>query len=199
MARQAKLEVMFELALKYVLDLPSLGVTTAQLEDPLQWRGVRDATMAGAARLSVQRLGALISSFRRWLKFCTENDTNAKAPTPMQLGQFLKLVARGGPTASASMHAALKWWAANLGADFQVDHWVVRPYRFNAAAHSGRQAPELEPWEVANLMLLLTRMCGTHNPETPRSSFLRSQFGKPLLGSKSGFPNWLPGFQEAAS
>ena len=36
-------------------------------------------------------------------------------------------------------------------------------------------------------------------PETPRSSFLRSQFGKPLLGSKSGFPNWLPGFQEAAS
>ena len=36
-------------------------------------------------------------------------------------------------------------------------------------------------------------------PETPRSSFLRSQFGKPLLGSKPGFPNWLPGFQEAAS
>ena len=153
-------QVMFELALKYVLDLTSLGVTTAQLEDPLQWRGVRDATMVGAARLSVQRLGALISSFRRWVKFCTENDINAKAPTPLQLGQFLKLVAR--PTASASMHAALKWWAANLGADFQVDHWVVRPYRFNAAAHSGRQAPELEPWEVANLMLLLTRVCGTH-------------------------------------
>ena len=162
LARQAKLEVMFELALKYVLDLQSLGVTTAQLEDPLQWRGVRDATMVGAARLSVHRLGALISSFRRWVKFCTENDIDAKAPTPLQLGQFLKLVARGGPTASASMHAALKWWAANLGADFQVDHWVVRPYRFNAAAHSGRQAPELEPWEAANLLLLLTRMCGTH-------------------------------------
>ena len=40
---------------------------------------------------------------------------------------------------------------------------------------------------------------GDRLPETPRSSFLRSQFGKPLLGSKTGFPNWLPGFQEAAS
>lgn len=162
LARQAKLETMFELALKYVLDLKELGVTEEQLADPLQWRGLRDATMIGASRLSVNRLGALNSAFRRWIKFCQQHEVPVGSPSPLQLGQFLKLVACGGPTASASMHAALKWWAANLGADFQVDHWVVKPYRFNSAAHAGKQAPELEPWEVANLLLLFQRLTGTH-------------------------------------
>ena len=50
-----------------------------------------------------------------------------------------------------------------------------------------------------SISLLQTSAQRGSTPETPRSSFLRSQFGKPLLGSKSGFPNWLPGFQEAAS
>ena len=52
---------------------------------------------------------------------------------------------------------------------------------------------------VTSLDVLVMSFDAMRFPETPRSSFLRSQFGKPLLGSKPGFPNWLPGFQEAAS
>ena len=83
-------------------------------------------------------------------------------PSPLQLSQNLKLLAYGGPTASASMHAALKWWCVSLGAAFPIDHWMVRPFRFNSSAHAGRQAPELEPWEFTNILLLLQRLTGTH-------------------------------------
>jgi len=161
-ARQKKLDAIFEVALKYVLNLAELGITSEMLQDPLQWRSLRDTTMAGAARLSVNRLGALLSAFKRWLKYCKDGETSPMEPSPLQLSQFLKLVAYGGPTASASMHAALKWWCVSLGAAFPIDHWMVRPFRFNSSAHAGRQAPELEPWEFTNILLLLQRLTGTH-------------------------------------
>ena len=161
-ARQKKLDAIFEVALQYVLNLAELGITSEMLQDPLQWRSLRDTTMAGAARLSVNRLGALLSAFKRWLKYCKDGETSPMEPSPLQLSQFLKLVAYGGPTASASMHAALKWWCVSLGAAFPIDHWMVRPFRFNSSAHAGRQAPELEPWEFTNILLLLQRLTGTH-------------------------------------
>ena len=160
--RHKKLDAMFDIALEYVLDLAELGVTEDMLQDPLQRRSLRDTTMAGASRLSVNRLGALISAFKRWCKYCQDNDLAVRQPSPLQLSQFLKLVAYGGPTAAASMHAALKWWAVSLGAGFPFDHWMVKPFRFNSAAHAGRQAPELEPWEFVNMLMLLQRLTGTH-------------------------------------
>ena len=78
------------------------------------------------------------------------------------IAEFLQEVATGGPTASASMHATLKWYASAFGARFHVDHYLVRPFRFHAVTHTGRQAPELQPWEFINLCLLMAQARGTH-------------------------------------
>ena len=162
-ARQTKLEVLFRLAVDHILNLEDLGVSGDELKDPLKWRELRDnSAMSAAARLSIQRLGMLVSSFKRWLKFCEESDVDCKNPSPLQLASFLKKITVGGPTASSSMHAALTWFVSSLGANIPVSHWMVRPYKFHAASLSGRQAPELEPWELGNLLLILKEAKGTH-------------------------------------
>ena len=127
-----------------------MGVSPSELRDPLRWQELKDTTMSGASRLSVGRLGQLVSSYRRWLQFCTEHDADHRNPSPLLLASFLKKVTLGGPTASASMHAALTWFMSSLGANIPVAHWLVKPFKFHASSHSGRQAPELEPWELAN-------------------------------------------------
>ena len=161
-ARQMKLEILFRLAVDHILDLDELGVTRSELKDPLRWREFRDTTLSAASRLSLQRLGMLVSSFKRWLKFCDEAEVDCRQPSPLQLASFLKKITIGGPTASSSMHAALTWFVSSLGANIPVSHWMVRPYKFHAASHSGRQAPELEPWELGNLLLILKETKGTH-------------------------------------
>ena len=60
------------------------------------------------------------------------------------------------------MHASLKWYAATFGAQFPMDHWATKHFRFHAVHHTGRQAPELEPWEFVNLLLLMKKSQGTH-------------------------------------
>ena len=76
--------------------------------------------------------------------------------------QLLREVARGGPTAASGMHACLKWYAVNFGANFQMDHWMNACFRFHAAAHESRQAPELQPWEFMNLLIMMGRASGSH-------------------------------------
>lgn len=60
------------------------------------------------------------------------------------------------------MHAALKWFAQQGAARFDMTHHLVAQYRFHAASHTSRQAPELEPWELVNLLLVTERASGTH-------------------------------------
>ena len=161
-AKQVKLDALFNLLLEYILNLSELGVDEASLNDPLQRQQVRDTLLHGAARLSTARLGHLVSSFRRWLRFCQEAAWDPRSPKPFQLASFLHSVSRGGPTAAASMHAALKWFATHTGANFDLAHPLVAPFRFHASAHTSRQAPELEPWEMVNLMFLFFKAQGTH-------------------------------------
>lgn len=54
--KQTKLDVMFELALNYVVKLEDLGVTWQSLEDPMILQATKDTVMAGASRLGVGRL-----------------------------------------------------------------------------------------------------------------------------------------------
>ena len=116
----------------------------------------------GAVRLSTQRLGTLISSFRRWVKFCEERQWLPNASKPFQLASFLYCVGQGGPTAASLMHAALKWFADQAGAALALSHPLVAPYRFHAATHTSKQAPELQPWELINLVCLFGRAKGNH-------------------------------------
>ena len=78
------------------------------------------------------------------------------------MASFLQFVSRGGPTAAASMRAVFKWYEANGGSQFRTGHPVIANFRFHRAGHTSRQAPELEPWEMVNLLLLLHRAKGTH-------------------------------------
>eukprot|EP00435_Cladocopium_sp_Y103_P000858 s5581_g1.t1 len=158
----SKLDTLFQLVVEHVVDLAELGVTTAQLADPGERQKFKETLMAGASRLSGQRIGALCSALRRWLRFCVAREVAPKAPTPLLLAEFLRDVSAGGPTAASSMHASLKWFAATFGAGFPMDHWATKHFRFHAVHHTGRQMPELQPWELVNLVYLMKRSHGTH-------------------------------------
>ena len=132
------------------------------LKDPLKLVDLKETVLSSSSRLGVQRLGALVSSFRRWLRYCESTGVSVARPTPLELAAFLKLVAAGGPTAAASMWACFKFYASSFGAAFDTEHWLTRTFRFHASAHTGRQAPELEPWEAINMLLMFSRAEGTH-------------------------------------
>ena len=160
--RQARIDQLFQVALEDIIDLASVGASWDMLQDPMRMQGFKETTMGAASRLSVNRLGVLLNAWKRWKKFCRSLDYNYQLPTPVQTAEFLREVARGGPTAASGMHACLKWFAVNLGAGFQMEHWMNAPFRFHAAAHEARQAPELQPWEFMNLLLLMARSSGSH-------------------------------------
>ena len=153
--RQARIDQLFQTALEDIIDLASVGASWDMLQDPMRMQSFKETTMGAASRLSVNRLGVLLNAWKRWKKFCRSLDYNFQRPTPVQTAEFLRDVARGGPT-------CLKWFAVNLGAGFQMEHWLNAPFRFHAAAHESRQAPELQPWEFMNLLLLMVRSSGSH-------------------------------------
>ena len=159
--KRVKLDSLFQLVIEHVVDLQSLGACKSDLEDPLKLQTLRDTVMTSSARLGVQRLSTLLSSFKRWLKFCEAQGVDAKHPTPMDLATFLRGVSQGGPTAASSMHACMKYFASTFGAAYDVDHWLTKTFRFHAQAHTSAQAPELEPWEFMNFIELFYRACGT--------------------------------------
>ena len=161
-ANKAKLDQLFTILWDFVVDHHELGLNGADLQDPLKRDTVKNILLQGACRLSGQRLGALVSSFRRWIRFCQEHNWQPSLPTPFQLAQFLNSVSHGGPTAAASMYAVFKWYHAQGGSQFNVRHPLVSAYRFHAVHHSARQAIELQPWEFINLLLLLEKARGIH-------------------------------------
>ena len=49
-----------------------------------------------------------------------------------------------------------------MGLDFPMQHWVVTPYKSLPSGHMARQALELEPWELVNLVLFGKKQSGTN-------------------------------------
>ena len=160
--KKLKLDQLFTIMWEFVIDPKEIGVEAVDLSEPIKRDLVKGIILCGAERLSTQRLGALVSSFKRWIRYCREQDWDPKRPTPYQMASFLQFVSRGGPTAAASMHAVFKWYETNGGSQFRTAHPVIANFRFHRAGHTSRQAPELEPWEMVNLLLLLHRAKGTH-------------------------------------
>ena len=160
--RQSRIDQLFKMAMEDIIDLESVGASWEMLQDPMRMQSFKEATMGAASRLSVNRLGVLLNAYKRWKKFCKEQGYNHQVPTPVQTSEFLREVARGGPTAASGMHACLKWFTATFGAGFQMDHWMNASFRFHAAAHESRQAPELQPWEFVNLLIMMGRASGAH-------------------------------------
>ena len=84
MSKQTKLDVLFQLPVEDVVDLTELGITVDDLEDPMKVQSVKDALTAGAARLSVNRISALVSAFRRWRRFAMARGWSVKLPPPFR-------------------------------------------------------------------------------------------------------------------
>ena len=118
--------------------------------------------MPAASRVSPQRAAALVSALRRWRTYALDNQFHVRAPTPLQLSAFFKAVAAGGPTAATSMFHALKWFRQHFALPFELDHWLLQPYKLLPLNHAIQQKQELQPWEMVNLLLRLRQASGTH-------------------------------------
>ena len=111
---------------------------------------------SSSSRLGVQRLGALVSSFRRWLRYCESTGVSVARPMPLELAA-LKLVAAGGPTAAASMWACFKFYASSFGAAFDTEHWLTRTFRFHASVHTRVARPR--SWSPGRLSTMVAFSC----------------------------------------
>ena len=160
--KNAKLEAMFELLVADFLDLAELGVDRAMMRDPVRRQLLQETVMPAASRVSPQRAAALVSALRRWRTYALDNQFHVRAPTPLQLSAFFKAVAAGGHTAATSMFHALKWFRQHFALPFELDHWLLQPYKLLPLNHAIQQKQELQPWEMVNLLLRLRQASGTH-------------------------------------
>ena len=160
--KNAKLEAMFDLLAADFLDLEELGVDRAMMRDPVRRQLLKETVMPAASRVSPQRAAALVCALRRWRTYALDNQFHVRAPTPLQLSAFFKAVAAGGPTAATSMFHALKWFRQHFALPFELDHWLLQPYKLLPVNHAIQQKQELQPWEMVNLLLRLRQASGTH-------------------------------------
>ena len=159
--KQIKLNALFQLLLEDFIDVTELGLSWTALQDPMKLQKFKDTLMEAPSRLSFQRIGALTSSMRRWKRWAVQRGYSVQAPTPLQLSEFLREVASGGPTAASSMWHACHWFSEKMGCRLPTDHFLTRPFKMHAVTHTGSQALELSPGELVNLVLLASRSRGT--------------------------------------
>ena len=159
--KQIKLNALFQLLPEDFIDVTELGLSWSALQDPMKLQKFKDTLMEAPSRLSFQRIGALTSSMRRWKRWAVQRGYSVQAPTPLQLSEFLREVASGGPTAASSMWHACHWFSEKMGCRLPTDHFLTRPFKMHAVTHTGSQALELSPGELVNLVLLASRSRGT--------------------------------------
>ena len=159
--KEVKVQTLFQLVLESFLDLQSLGTTVQALQDPLRLQAFKNSVMVSTQRLGVERIGALTSALRRWKRYALDKGYSVQSPSPLQLSEFLRSISTGGPTAATSMYQAMKWFQVNMGIAFQVEHFLLTPFKFHAAGHTGTQAKELDPWEMMNLIFMAQKATGT--------------------------------------
>lgn len=160
--RQEKLDSFFQLLMEDVMDLNAMGATMKQLQDPGSLQSLKEMVLATPSQLSTERVGALMAAFRRWKKFAVPKGYPLKHPSALQVAQFLQTVLRGGPTAASLVWQSFQWYKTHMGLDFPMQHWVVTPYKSLPSGHMARQALELEPWELVNLVLFSKKQSGTN-------------------------------------
>ena len=160
--KAAKLSELFQLLVEDFLNLQELGVDPQVLKDPLNFESLQASVMKGASRLGVQRLGTLTSSLRRWRRWAMQKEIPPANPGALQVAEFLCEVARGGPTAAASMCSMMRWLEESMGLSFFTSHFMVKPYRMHEAHHTGAQAVELSPSELLNLLHMARRAQGSY-------------------------------------
>ena len=160
--KQRKVDGLFHVLLEHVLDLQELGISLEQAQDPAVIQQLKETVMARPSQLSALRLGALTSSFQRWRKFATSKGYPVRAPLPLQLAEFFQQASRGGPTAASALWQSLRWFEDKMNMPLGLHHFLVAPFQYLPADYSAKVAPELEPWEFCNLLLLARQLTGTN-------------------------------------
>ena len=94
--------------LEDLVDAAELGLTVDNLTDAGSIQSLKESLMATPNQLSTERVGSLMAALKRWKRFALPKKYPVRAPTPLQLAEFLRDVSRGGPPAAASVWQALK-------------------------------------------------------------------------------------------
>ena len=160
--RVAKMDASFQMLMEDVVDAAELGLTVDNLQDAGSIQSLKESLMATPNQLSTERVGSLMAALKRWKRFALPRKYPLRAPTPLQVAEFLRDVSRGGPTAAASVWQALKWFKEKMGMQIPCDHFLVLPYKNFPTAYSSTQAVELQPWELVNLILFARQQRGTN-------------------------------------
>ena len=154
--KDSKLQGLFSLLVKHVLDLSSLGIPPAEQHSQQSCQLI----MKGASSASAAYIATATSSLRRWIRFASERQLSVVAPAPAELAAFFREVALGGPTAAASVYQSLSWLDKKFGIGWPLQHFLVCPYKLLSSGHASKQAKELEPWEFLNLVALAEELTG---------------------------------------
>ena len=59
------------------------------------------------------------------------------------------------------MFHALKWFRQHFAIPFDLDHWLLQPFKLLPLDHTVQQKQELQPWEMVNLLLRLRQARGS--------------------------------------
>ena len=159
MRRPRRLWPSFQICASLFLDLQEVGFASLQWEDSAAVEAAR-VVMKAAFRLSVQRLGMLASTMRRWMRWACEHFCSCGMPGCSGFG--------GIPC------SMLVWVVLRLPllcfkfvdepesrAQWPLQHFMVQPFRFHAQGHATQKAVELQPWEFVNLIRLAASLTGT--------------------------------------
>ncbi|CAE8633156.1 unnamed protein product [Polarella glacialis] len=157
---QDRLSIKAEAVWQAFLEVGSEGTLWEDLPDE-HMLGLRTLILRPVLRLQSKRVGALLSSLRRWKVWCHEQKIDFTKASVVQLGRFLNHVAEGGPTAAAALHQQLAWWQGTLGFPIQIQAGLLADFRLHTPGHSVVAAPALEPGEFYQLLLLVMGLQGT--------------------------------------
>ena len=152
-----KVVALFQICASLFLDLQEVGFASLQWEDSAAVEAAARVVMKAAFRLSVQRLGMLASTMRRWMRWACEHSAPAGCPAAADLAAFLQHVSLGGPTAASSVFQVFLWTNQNLGPS---GHCSIL-WHIHAQGHATQKAVELQPWEFVNLIRLAASLTGT--------------------------------------
>ena len=143
-AVQKKLRELFRLAAEHFLDFEALGLSPVDWQDEQSIEAAEKFIMSSAFRCSKGHLSQVTSCLRRWIKISKEMKFSLSNPSPAQLTSLLQKISFGGPTAASGVFSSLAWCNKHLG----------------ATCRTSVQAPELQPWEVLNLLAVTSELTG---------------------------------------
>ena len=136
---------LFVILYQYVLDTTEVGFPDLDLNREDEVWSAAQVVLACVFRLFEHHVGTIAAGLKHWIRYAAPRDIDVKRPHAKDLAAFLRSVTLGGPTAASSLWQVFRWLRANVNAQFDVEHFLVRPFHLHAPGHVQRQRDELQP------------------------------------------------------